>query len=139
MNRHMKQHAQQLNIKTTHLASLTAIFHPKKRPKPPTTNDSYPPTTDMSRDDHLAGPGGSEVTSEVPTSQLSDIRTDDGSRSNSDGMSEGVVGDSDSDEFESDEEDVVCEAREGRGPLEFELRAAKAGNVHRECKILTKN
>ena len=139
MNRHMKQHAQKLNIKTTHLASLMAIFHPKKRPKPPTIDGSHPPTMDVSQDDYLTGPGGSEVTSEVPTSQLDDIGTDDGGRSGSDETSEGALGDSDSDEFESDEEDVVCEAREGQGSLEFELRAAKAGNVHRECKILTKN
>jgi hypothetical protein len=139
MNRHLKQHSQRLNIKTTHLASLTAIFRPKKQPKPPTANRSHPPTADMNQDDHLAGPGGSEVTPEVSTSQPGDIRSDDGTGSDGDEMSEGAFGDPDSDEFESDEEDLGCETTEGRVPLDFELNAAKAGNVHHGHEILTKN
>ena len=42
MNKHMKKHAQQLNIKTTHLASLTAVFHPKKQPRPLSSRYIFP-------------------------------------------------------------------------------------------------
>ena len=94
---------------------------------------------DVSQDNHAAGLGGLDVTSEVPTPQPGDIRTDDSGKSDSDETSEGTLGDLDSDEFDSEEEDLVCETREGRGPLEFELRAAKAGNVHCECKTLTRS
>ena len=139
MNRHLKQHSQHLNIKTTHLASLTAIFHPKKQPKRPTANRSHPPTADTNQDNHLAGAGGSEVTPEVSTSQPGDIRSDDGTGSDGDEMSEGAFGDSDLDEFESDEEDLSCKTMEGQVPLDFELNASKAGNVHHGHEILTKS
>lgn len=143
MNRHMKQHSQRLNIKTTHLASLTAVFHSKKKPRPPTTNHSRPPVTDTGPGDHLAGPSGQVngpgIIPEVPIPQPEDDgRTDESDESDSDQMSEGMLVDLDSDEFESDE-DVGREMGEGRGPLEFELRASNAGNVHRRDEILTKN
>ena len=127
MNRHMRQHAQRLNIKTTHLASLTAVFHPR----PPAANRSHLPAMDMNQDDDLTGSGGQVGglggVPGVSTSWLNDSEADD---SDSDEVSEGMMVDFDSDEFEGDEDAGCCETGEGRGPLEFELRAAKAGNVH---------
>ena len=142
MNRHMRQHSQRLNIKTTHLASLTAVFCSKKKPGLPATNHSHPPATDTDLDNHLTEPSdqvnGPRVIPEVPIPQLDDGATDDSDESDSDEMSEGMLVDSDSDEFESDE-DVDHKMGEGRGPLEFELRASSAGNVHHGDGILTKN
>lgn len=58
---------------------------------------------------------------------------DSSSDADRDGGSEGRLMDSDSesDEFKSDEEGVGCQdgPRVDRGLLEFELRAAEAGNV----------
>ena len=34
MNKHMKEHSRRLNIKTTRLASMTAVFHSRKRGPP---------------------------------------------------------------------------------------------------------
>ena len=86
---------------------------------------------DVDHNDDLVGPGGqvggSGAIPTASTSRLDDGGTDDG---DSDEASEGMVVDFDSDEFESDEDAGRCEMGEGRGPLEFELRAAKAGNVH---------
>ena len=146
MRRHLRQHAQQLNIKTTHLASLTAVFHPKKRPRRPAMNRSHLPVMDVDEDNNLAGPGGqaddSEVVPEASTSRLRDSGTDDSNNSNSDEASEGMMEDLedlDSDEFQSDDDVGRCETGEGRGMLDFELGAARAGNVHRRDEILTKD
>jgi hypothetical protein len=134
MNKHMKKHSQRLNIKTTHLASLTAVFHPKKQRQPAAEN---PHLSAMDVDE--AGPppepdsqaGGSETIPEESTSQFDGNETDSGDGSNSDGADEGILVDSDSaDEFESDEEDIGgCGDGVGKGQLEFELRAAEAGSV----------
>jgi hypothetical protein len=48
MNKHTKAHSQQLNIKTTQLASLTAVFHSKKRPPPA---EGSAPTPGMGMDE----------------------------------------------------------------------------------------
>ena len=142
MNKHMKHHAQRLNIKTTHLASLTAVFHSKKRPQPPITGHSHPPVVGTDEGDRLDGPD-SRVGGSVPEElalQLNGSGTDDDGRNDSDETSKGVLGDSDSDEFESDGEGVSCGGTEkGQRLLDFELRAAGAGNVHCEHKILLKN
>ena len=135
MNRHMRGHAKQLNIKTTHLASLTAVFHSRKQPRPPTTSSPHPPATDTEQGNNPAGPSGQDNSSEVPPevlmSRLGDAGADDSDRIDSDEMSEGGLEDFDSEEFESSDEDLGCEMRDHQVPLEFELRAAKAGNVHR--------
>lgn len=146
MNKHMRGHSKRLNIKTTHLASLTAVFHSKKQPRPPTESRCRPPTTGTNQDSNLAASGSQvdnlDVTPEVQMSQLGDVSqlgTDDHDGSGSDEMDEGALEDFGSDEFESsDEEDPGCETRDGRGLLEFELNAAKAGNVHHGHDILKK-
>ena len=138
MNKHMKKHAQRLNIKTTHLASLTAVFHPKKQLRPSTTN-----AMDTSQDNCLAGPSGQAdgtgVVPEVPAPQFNYCGTDDSDESDDSGLgANGTLPDSDSDEFESNEDPGQCKAGEGRGPLEFELRTAKAGDIHRRDETLIK-
>lgn len=131
----MRLHSQRLNIKTTQLASLTAVFRSKKQPRLPATD-----RMDIDQDDYLAGPSGqangSDIAPEVPTSRLDDSESDRSCRSDGNETSEGMLGDSDSDEFESEQDVSRCEMGEGRGPLEFELRAAKAGNIRRGGKIL---
>jgi hypothetical protein len=119
MNKHMKEHSRQLNIKTTQLASLTAVFCLKKR-KPPVADDPRPLEMDVDEEGHPppdSQVGGSGITPERPTPQVDGNETDDDSGSNTDGMSEGMLMDLDStDEFESDEEDVKnCGDRAGKG------------------------
>ena len=73
-------------------------------------------------------------------SQLSDAGADDHNGSDSDEMSDWMLEDFDSDEFESsDEEGLSCEMRGAQVPLEFELSVAKAGNVPHGHKTLMKN
>jgi hypothetical protein len=109
MNKHMKEHSRRLNIKTTQLASLTAVFRLKKR-KPPIVDDPRPPAMDVDEEGHPppdSQVGGSGITPERPTLQVDGNETDDDSGGNTDGTSEGMLMDLDStDEFESDEEDV---------------------------------
>ena len=137
----MKKHSQRLNIKTTQLASLTAIFHSKNQ-RPPATGASHLPAMDADEAGYLPGPdtriGGSEAIPEEPASQFDGSETNDGDDSDGNGTDEGLLASSDSeDEFESDDENIGSHgdgAGNGRGPLEFELRAAEAGSVfHRQC------
>jgi len=131
----MKKHSQRLNIKTTQLASLTAVFHSKKR-RPPTIDNSHLPAMDVDEEGSPPEPdtqvGGSEAVPEGSIPQSDGSETDDDcDDSDGDGTSEGLLVDSDSeDEFESDDENVGGRGDgvgSGRGPLEFELRAAEAG------------
>jgi hypothetical protein len=132
----MREHSQRLNIKTTHLASLTAVFRSKKQ-APTVVNENSVTTTDV---DNAEPPheqhdrvGGSE---DIPTESAVSSETDDVGVDGSDWM-EGSFVDSDSgDEFESDEESADEERDDGmggvevdRGTLEFELKAAEAGNA----------
>lgn len=120
------------------------MFHSKKQPRLPTANRPHPPAADTNQDGDPAGSSGQvnslDASPGVPTSRLGDVGTDDCNGSDSNGMSEGALGDFDSDEFESSgEEDVGCETRDSPVHLEFELSAAKAGNVRRRYEILMKN
>ena len=143
MNRHMRGHAKWLNIKTTHLASLTAVFHSKKRSKPPAASHSHPLVTDTNRDNSLTKSSGQVTDLEdcpVPMSQLSNAGVDDHNGSDSDEMSDWMLEDFNSDEFKSsDEEGLSCKMRGAQVPLGFELSAAKAGNVLHRHEILMKN
>ena len=98
---------------------------------------------DTNRDDGLTESSGQVTDLEdcpVPVSQLSNAGADDRNGSNSDETSDRMLEDFDSDEFESsDEEGLSCETRSAQVPLEFELSAAKAGNVLRGHEILMKN
>lgn len=132
----MKKHSQRLNIKTTRLASLTAVFHSKRR-RPPATDNPHLSAMDVDEEGPLqAEPGGQvdglETIPEESATQPDSSETDNNNGGNSDGTSEGLLMDSDSgDEFESDEENIGgCRdgAEKGQG-LEFELRAAEAGSV----------
>jgi hypothetical protein len=141
MNKHMREHSRRLSIKTTRLASLTAIFRSKKQQKSPATGHSHPPTTDAVEANDHDGPdglvGSLEVVPEEQTLQLDDSGADDNDGSDGNGGNEGTLMDFNSDEFESDEESVGCDVtEEGRGLLEFEMRAADAGNVCHEHRIL---
>ena len=137
----MKQHSRRLNIKTTKLASLTAIFRSKK--KPPTESDgALLPAMDIDGEEHPpSNQGGDpEATPEGPIQQRNGSETAE-SGNESDGASEGMLADSDSDdEFESDTEGV-----DGRGDavatrsLEFEVRAAIAGNVPYQSQGLSES
>ena len=132
MNKHMKKHSQRLNIKTTQLASLTAIFHSKKR-RPPAADDPHLSAMDVDKEGSLPRPdsqiGGSEAIPKELTTQFDGSETDNSDGSDGDGTNRGLLVDSDSgDEFESDEDSEV-EAGIDRGPLEFELRAVEAGSV----------
>lgn len=155
MNTHMRQHSRRLNIKTTRLASLTAVFRPKKRA--PSTVDANI-TTAMDVDESLYPPGQDDVArgsegipqgtaissggnemdddssegDETGDDGVDGDEADDDGSDDSDMSVEGVLADVDSeDEFESDEESVsgIEEAEVGQAPLEFELRAAEAGSV----------
>ena len=132
MNKHLKLHSQRLNIKTTQLASLTAVFHPKKRPLHG-ADGSHLPAMDANNNAELDGQtDGSGVVPEGPTLEYDDHETDDGG-DNSDGVSKGMLVGSDSeDEFESDGEGVAVQedgAEKGRRVLDFELDAARSGNA----------
>ena len=98
---------------------------------------------DTNRDDGLTESSGQVTDLEdcpVPVSQLSNAGADDRNGSDSDEMSDRMLEDFDSDEFESsDEEGLSCETRDAQVPLEFELSAAKAGNVPRRHETLMKN
>ena len=134
----MKEHSQLLNIKTTRLASLTAVFRSKKRP-PPVADDTPMPA--MNVDDIAHTPERDvqmddlEAISHGLTSLDNDDEMDEGSGDDTDGRrseDEAPVVDSDSeDEFEIDEEDedggVGCGANQKM--LDFELKAAEAGSV----------
>lgn len=132
----MKEHSQRLNIKTTWLASLTAVFCPKKR-APPVVDEA--PETAMDVDNLVPHPeqdsqvGGFEAIPQEPASSSDDDETDDAG-SGSDGVTEGSLRDSDSEnEFESDKEDGDDERdgdEGGQGIFDFELKAAEAGDVH---------
>jgi hypothetical protein len=137
MNKHMKKHSQRLNIKTTQLASLTAVFRSKKR-SPPVIDDPSLSAMEVDEDQSLPEPDGqagdSGVIPEGPALQFAGNETDDGESDGSNDTNEGPLIDSDSgDEFESDWEDVDesqgDRPQNHRGPLEFELRAAEAGNI----------
>lgn len=82
---------------------------------------------------------GSEVITREPAAPHDGNETDETGGSDSDNRMEGSLVDSDSgDEFESEEESVdgIDEAKEDRGTLEFELRAAEAGSVlHRTRRL----
>ena len=141
MNKHMREHSRRLSIKTTRLASLTAVFCLKRQPRLPTTGRSHPPTTEANEADDCKRPdspvGGSEVIPEEQTLQPNDSGADDSNGSDGGEVNEEMFLDLDSDEFKSDEEDIGCDATgDGRGLLEFELRAAEAGKVCRKCQIL---
>ena len=133
MNKHMKEHSRRLNIKTTKLASLTAIFRSKKR-TPPATDVPDLSAMDVDEESHPTEnqEGGPGAAVEGPTLQCDGNETEDSGSCDSDGASNGMWVDSDSeDEFEdeegvSDQEDGVGE---GQGVLEFELKAAEAGDV----------
>jgi len=135
MNKHMKTHSQRLNIKTTQLASLTAVFHSKKR-RTPTADNSHLSAMDVDEEGHLpeldTQIGGLEAISEGPALQSDGSEIDDGDSSDGGCTDEGLLVDSDSeDEFESDGENAGGHGDgvgKGRGPLEFELRAAEAGS-----------
>ena len=88
--------------------------------------------------------GGSEAIPEGPTLQFDSGETDDDDNSDNgdgDGTGEGLLVDSDSeDEFESDDDENIGghggQAENGRGLLDFELRAAEAGSVlHRRWHL----
>ena len=144
MNKHMKRHSQQLNIKTTRLASLTSVFRPKKQ-QLPTTDRTSSPAMDVHEEGCLpeqgSQVGSSETAPHEPTLRHDESGTEDDNGSNgNDGSdndgSEGLWVDSDSeDEFESDEESSSGQAA-GSGVhqriLEFDLRAAEAGDIHYE-------
>jgi hypothetical protein len=145
----MKNHSQRLNIKTTRLASLTAVFHSKNQ-RPPAADTSRLPAMDIDGEGYPPEPdtqvGGSEAIPEGPTSRSDGSEIDDGDDgddSDGDGTDEGLLVDSDSgDEFESDDENIGSHGDgvgSGRGPLEFELRAAEAGSVLHRNSALTKN
>jgi hypothetical protein len=153
MNKHMKKHSQRLNIKTTRLVSLTAVFHSKNQ-RPPTVDASRLPAMDLDGEGYPPEPdtqvGGSEAIPEGPTSQSDSSETndgDDGDDGDGDGdgggTDEGLLVDLDSgDEFESDDENISSHGDgvgNGRGPLEFELRAAEAGSVLHQSSALMKN
>ena len=138
MNKHMKEHSQLLNIKTTRLASLTAVFCSKKRP-PPVADDTPMPAMDV--DDIAHTPERDiqmddlEAISHGLTSLDNDDEMDEGSGDDADGCrseDEVLVVDLDSeDKFEIDEEGedggVGCGANQKT--LDFELKAAEAGSV----------
>ena len=134
----MKEHSQRLNIKTTQLASLTAVFRRRKRA--PSVAHKAPRTAmDVGEvvllPEHDSQVGDLEAIPREPAALSGGDETDDAGSSS--GM-EGSLEDLDSEnEFESDEEDVAGKrdgARGGRGVFDFELRAAEAGNVLSECK-----
>ena len=136
MKRHVKEHSQRVNIKTTRLASLTAVFRPKKRAFPTT---GTVPTTSVDIDGMVCPPGEGQDTQvedlEV-TAQESPLPSDgdetDNNGSDGDRRAEESYTYSDSeDDFESDEGgvDEMDGVEIDRGILEFELRAAEAGNV----------
>jgi hypothetical protein len=148
MNKHMKQHSQRLNIKTTRLASLTAIFHRKKQ-VPYKVGET--PSSTMDVDNTINPPeqdsqaGGLETIPQGPATPYNNGDDDsddddddddddevDGSRDHDNGGGGGNGGslmESDSDEFESDEEGVSRGDlyRADWGTLDFELKAAEAG------------
>ena len=108
MNKHMREHSQWLSIKTTRLASLMAVFCLKRQSRPPTTGHSCPPTTEADEADNCDRPdslvGGSEVVPEERTLQPDNSGVEDSDGSSGSEVNEGLLMDSDSDEFESDEE-----------------------------------
>ena len=138
MNKHARQHSQKLNIKTTQLASLTAVFRRKKR-VPRAVEET--PTSAMDVDDTVHPPehdgqaGCLETITQEPTFLSDDNETDNDGGGDSDrngGSEEGFTNSDSEDEFESDEEGVGCRGdgpRVNQGSLEFELRAAEAGNI----------
>ena len=136
MKRHVKEHSHRVNIKTTRLASLTAIFRPKKRAYP--TTDKAPATS-MDTDGMTYPPNEApDVQVEDPeviareSALLSDGDEMGDASSDDDERVEGLYTYSDSeDDFESNDGDVdeTDEVEVDRGILEFESRAAEAGNV----------
>ena len=138
----MKKHSQQLNIKTTQLASWTAVFHSKKQR--PAAEVSHLSAMDVDKPEPDAQVGGLEAIPEGPTLQFDGGETDDDDDSDNgdgDGTGEGLLVDSDSeDEFESDDDENIGghggQAENGRRLLDFELRAAEAGSVlHRRWHL----
>lgn len=138
----MKRHSQQLNIKTTRLASLTAVFRQKRQP-PPAAGEVTLSAMDVDEEGFHPGEGSQsgtapqESTLPRPNGEI-DNDTGSGDDNGSDNGNESEGGgswvDSDSeDEFESDEEGPGGQragSRAHQKVLEFELRAAEAGNVH---------
>ena len=135
MNKHMNEHSRRLNIKTTQLASMTAVFHSKKR-GPPAADKAPATKTDVDGavpppepDSQVHDP---EATTREPAAPHNGNETDEAGSSDNDNRMEGPLVDSDSgDEFESEVESVdgMDEAKEDRRTLDFELRAAEAGSV----------
>ena len=134
----MKKHSQGLNIKTTRLASLTAIFRPKKQP-PPVANGAPMPAMDMDDTQHTPERDTQMDDLEAISHGLLSLYDDNEIDEDWDGNANGCrsedevpVVDSDSeDEFESDEEcgggGVGCGM--SQRTLDFELKAAEAGSV----------
>ena len=81
MNKHMKLHARRLNIKTTELANMTAVFRLKKRTPPAAADSPDPPAMDVDEEGCLPEPdiqvGDLEAISEEPTLQSDSDETDD--------------------------------------------------------------
>ena len=136
-----------LNIKTTRLASLTAVFRPKKKVPPCTAEGPSAPTIDVGMDDAVDPPeqdSHADGPEPIPPDDGNRTETDYDSNSDGDGRSgdESSMVDSDSeDEFESDDEGVNEEngCRASRGTLDFELKAAEAGSVPTASKVSKKN
>ena len=112
MNKHMQEHSQRLSIKTTRLASLTAVFRLKGQLRLTTTGRSHPPTMEADEAGNCNRPdspvGGSEVIPEEQTLQPDDSGADDSNGSDGSEANEGMFLDSDLDEFESNEEGISC-------------------------------
>ena len=130
MNKHMKAHSQRLNIKTTRLASLTAIFRRKKKvPRVAEVVPSVPGMRADSPNNRVHNTTPHELTFLHDDDEM-DVDGNGGSECRSENENEGPLVDLDSeDEFESDEEGV--DGGDGCGPgqgmLDFELKAAEAG------------
>jgi len=146
MNKHMKEHSRGLNIKTTRLATLTAIFRSKKHLPPRVADDTpmpamdvdntvHTPERDIQMDDLEAISHGLTSLYDNDDDDDDDDEIDGGCDGNTNGRrseDEAPAMDSDSeDEFESDEEmddrGVGCGTNQKM--LDFEIKAAEAGSV----------
>ena len=130
----MKEHSQRVNIKTTRLASLTAVFRPKKQTRP--TMDRVP--TALMDMDGVACPPSEDQDIQVVDSETQELalasdgdETDDTGSDGDERVEESYTYSDSEDDFESDEGgvDEMDGVEVDRGTLEFELRAAEAGNV----------
>jgi len=137
MNKHTRRHSQQFNIKTTRLASLTAIFRRKKQA--PRATEVAPTTAIMDVDPPEQGDRMGDINPRETTFLNDDNGTDSDSDNGSDGTRENeLVAESDSeDEFESDDECVDEEDghRSSHRILDFELKAAEAGSIFTVSRV----